>query len=197
MEHIAGGRRSGRGRPRLPPWSERELREFRARVHKLMEMVSYSPEELDYVLGYSPRGRMTRQILRGRQPSRPYAEKFGRLEAEPPPPKPEWVPQAPKVLTGEAIPVFMVETGRRVCLECAALEAEGEQVRQLHFFPGHPRQVVHSRCRKAWRRRRRWFRGCKELGCFYLTILDGSQVPICESQDGCDLRRKGWQEGDR
>jgi hypothetical protein len=77
-----------------------------------MEMVSYSPEELDYVLGYSARGRMTRQILRGRQPSRPYAEKFGRLEAEPPPPKPEWLPQAPKVLTGEAIPAFMVETGR-------------------------------------------------------------------------------------
>jgi hypothetical protein len=112
MEDMVVGRRSRGGRSRLPPWSERELREFRARIQQLMEMVSYSPEELDYVLGYSARGRMTRQILRGRQPSRPYAEKFGRLEAEPPPPKPEWLPQAPKVLTGEAIPAFMVETGR-------------------------------------------------------------------------------------
>ena len=154
MEHMVGGRSSG-GRPRLPPWSERELREFRARVHKLMEMVSYSPEELDYALGYSPLGRMTRQILRGRQPSGPYVEKFGRLEEEPPPPKPQWLPRAPKVLTGEAIPAFMVETGRRECLECLALQAEGEEVRQLHFFPGHPRQVVHRHCRKAWRRRRR------------------------------------------
>jgi hypothetical protein len=197
MEHMAGGRRSSGGRPRLRPWSERELREFRARVQKLIEMVSYSPEELDCVLGYSPLGRMTRQILRGRQPSRPYAEKFGRLEAEPPPPKPEWVPQAAKVLTGEAIPAFMVETERRECLECVALQAEGEEVRQLHFFPGHPRHVVHARCRNAWRRRRRWFRKCKELGCVYLKMLNGVGVPICESHDGCDLRGKGWHEDDR
>jgi hypothetical protein len=160
----------------------------------LMEMVSYSPEELDYVLGYSPRGRMTRQILRGRQPSRPYAEKFGRLEAEPPPPKPEWLPQAPKVLTGEAIPAFMVETRRRECLECVALQAEGKEVKQLHFFPGHPRQVVHRRCRKDWRRRRRWFRRCEELGCPYLTIVSENGLPTCASRDGCGLRRNPWHE---
>ena len=197
VEQIAGKWRSSGGRPRLPPWSERELREFRARIHKLMEMVSYSPEELDYVLGYSPRGRMTRQILIGRQPSRPYAEKLGRLEAAPPPPRPEWLPRAPKVLTGEAIPAFMVETRRRECLECVALQAEGEEVKQPHFFPGHPRQVVHARCRNTWRRRRRWFRKCKELGCVYVEILEGSRVPICESHDGCGLRRRGWHEGER
>ena len=193
MENMAGRRSSG-GRPRLPPWSECELREFRARIQKLMEMVSYSPEELDYVLGYSPRGRMTRQILRGRQPSRPYAEKFGRLEAEPPPPKPEWLPQAPKVLTGEAIPAFMVETERRECLECLALQADRQEVSQLHFFPGHPRQVVHSRCQTAWRRRRRWFRRCEELECEYLAILEGGRVPVCGSDEGCHLRRKPWHD---
>ena len=193
VEHIAGKRRSSGGRPRLPPWSERELREFRARIHKLTEMVAYSPEELDYVLGYSPRGRMTRQILGGRQPSRPYAVKFGRLEAEPPPPKPEWLPQAPKVLTGEAIPAFMVETERRECLECVALQAEGEEVNQLHFFPGHPRQVVHRHCRKAWRRRRRWFRRCEELGCPYMMTLSEGLVPMCESWERCGLRRKPWR----
>lgn len=197
VEQMPEGRRSSGGRPRVAPWSECELRAFRARIHGLLEMVSYSPEELDYVLGYSPRGRMTRQILRGRQPSRPYTEKFGRLEAEPPPPKPEWLPHAPKVLTGEAIPAFMVETRRRECLECMALQAEGEEVNQLHFFPGHPRQVVHRHCRRAWQRRRRWFGRCKALGCVYLTMLEGSEVPICESHDGCDLMRKGWGEGGR
>ena len=162
----------------MPTWSEPELGKFWARVHKLMEMVGYSPEELDYVLGYSPRGRMTRQILRGRQPSRPYAEKFGLLEADPPPPKPEWLPRAPKVLTGEAVPVFMVETERRECLECMALRAEGQDVSQLHFFPGHPGQVVHSRCQTVWWMRRRWFRRCEELECEYLAILEGGRVPV-------------------
>jgi hypothetical protein len=175
-------------------WSECELREFRARVLRFVEMLSYSPEELDYVLGYSPVGRMTRQILTGRQPSRPYAEKFGRLEEEPPPPKPQWLPRAPKVLTGEAIPVFMVETQRKECLECVAVQAEGKEEVAPHFFPGHPRQVVHSRCRDAWRKRRRWFRRCKELGCRYLTILGEKGTPICESQNHCGLRRKPWHE---
>lgn len=178
----------------MPPWSERELREFRVRILKLIAMVSYSPEEMDYVLGYSPRGRMTRQILRGRQPSRTYAEKFRRLEAEPPPPKPEWLPRAPKILTGEAIPLFMVETERRECPECVAVQAEGEEVKQLHFFPGHPRQVVHRHCRKARRRRRRWFRRCGELDCPYLAILSENGLPICESRDGCGLRRNPWHE---
>lgn len=123
-----------------------------------METLRYSPEELDVALGYSPRGCMTRQILTGRPPSGPYEKEFGKLEADPAPAKPEWIPRAPKILSGEAVPAFMVETGRRECLECLALQAEGREVKHLHFFPGHPRQVVHSRCRKAWRRRRRWFR---------------------------------------
>jgi hypothetical protein len=196
VKHIGGSSRGIRGRPPAPRWSECELREFRARIDELMEMVRYSPEELDYVLKYSPLGRMTRQILGGRRPSRPYVEKFGRLEAEPPPPKPQWLPRAPKVLTGEAIPAFMVETERRECLACVALQAEGEEVKQVHFFPGHPRQVVHTRCRTAWRRRRRWFRKCKELRCAHLTMLEGSQIPVCESEDVCHLRRRGWAESD-
>ncbi len=56
---------------------------------------------------------------------------------------------------------------------------------------------MYARCRSAWRGRRRWCRRCEELDCFDLTILEGSQVPICESHNGCDLRRKGWHEGDR
>ncbi len=108
---VGTATKKGWGQPRVSPWSERELREFRGRILDLVERVSYNPEELGYTLGQSPRGRKTRQILRGREPSRPYAEKFGQLEANPPPPKPEWLPPAPESLTGEAIPLFMVETG--------------------------------------------------------------------------------------
>jgi hypothetical protein len=194
MGEAASERRHTKERPRQASWSESELHEFQERIRELLEMLRYSPEDLDFALGYSPQGCFTRQILRGRQPSRPYAEKLGRLERDPPPPKPEWVPRAPKVLTGEAIPAFMVETGRRECLECLALQAEGKEAKQPYFFPGHPRQVVHTRCRIAWRRRRRWFRRCEELGCPYLMILEGSRVPVCESEDGCQFRRKDWHQ---
>jgi hypothetical protein len=124
------------GRPRVSPCSERELHAFRGRIEELLGTVSYSPEELDYALGYSPRGRMTRQLPGGRQPSRPYAEKLGRLERNPPSPKPTWTRRAPKILAGEAIPVFMLETEQRRCLECMAVQPEGGDVDQPHFFAG-------------------------------------------------------------
>jgi len=190
MGEAGGRRRNTRGRPRQAPWSERELCEFQSGIRRLLETLGYSPEELDVALGYSPRGCMTRQILRGRPPSGPYAEKLRRLEADPPPSKPEWVPRAPKILTGEGLPAFMAEAGPRECVGCLALQAEGEEVEQLHFFAGHPRHKVHSRCRDAWWRRRRWFRTCAELECPYLTILLGDRLPICESRDGWGLRRK-------
>ena len=182
----------GSGRPRLRLWSEGELQDFRSRALNLLEMIRYSPEELDSALGYSPLGRMTRQILRGRQPSRPYVEKFGRLEIEPPPPKPQWLPRALKVLTGEAIPVFMVEGERKACLECVALQAEGKEV-DVFFFPSHPSQVVHKQCRKSWRRRRDWFRRCEQLRCRHVVIVEGMRAWTCVQQD-CPLRRKPWHE---
>jgi len=55
-----------------------------------------------------------------------------------------------------------------------------------------PGRVVHGRCQIAWRRRRRWFRRCEDLGCAYLTVLEGGPVSICGSEDGCDLRKKPW-----
>jgi hypothetical protein len=198
-----------RGRLRVRRWSEEELRVFRERLAALLDGIRYSPEELDYTMDYSPQGRMTRQILRGRQPSRPYVEKFGRLEGEPPPPKPEWLPRAPKVLTGEAIPASIVEGGRQTCLECLAREREGEEV-DVAFYPAHPSQVVHRQCRRAWRRRRDWFRRCEELGCPHVvrigttrartcrsTIVVDSKGPARFSGDGCTLRRKRWGEEGR
>jgi len=174
------------GRPRVQPWSEGALEQFRKRLRALLSAVRYSPEELDFAMDYSVQGRMTRQILRGRQPSRPYVKKFSRLEAEPPPPKPQWLPRAPKVLTGEAIPASMVEGERKACLECAARALEGQDVDEF-FFPRHPNQVVHRQCRKAWRRRRDWFRRCEELGCDH----GGSRARTCH-QEACSLRRTAW-----
>lgn len=196
MGETESERRHSKERPRQTSWGESEVEEFGERIRSLLEILGYGPEDLDLALGYSPRGCLTRQILRGRQPSRPYAEKPGKLEADPAPPKPGWLPPAAKVLTGEARPAFMVETGRRECVECLSLQAEGEEVDQVHFFAGHPWQVVHTRCRKSWRRRRRWFRVCERPDCSYLTIWKGSGVPICESQDRWGLSRKGWNEAD-
>ena len=176
------------GRPRVRPWSLWALGDFRERILILLRTVRYSPEELDYVMDYSIQGRMTRQILRGRQPSRPYAEKFAQLEEEPPPAKPQWLPRAPKVLTGEAIPAFMVEAESKACLECVALLAEGHEVDEF-FFPRHPSQVVHRQCRRAWRRRRDWFRRCAQLGCGHMIAIGASRT--CR-QEACSLRRMVW-----
>jgi len=198
---------TGHGRARVRLWSEEELRRFRNRIIALLNEVRYSPEELDYTMDYSPLGRMTRQILTGRQPSRPYVEKFHKLEAQPPPPKPEWLPRPPKVLTGETIPAVMIEGKRTACLECLARREENEEVDEF-FFPRHPSQVVHRQCRKTWRRRRDWFRRCEQLGCEWVMSVNGTRAKTCGrwsiivdwrgptrlSGEGCTLRRKGWRE---
>ncbi len=191
---MGGRRRNSRGRPRQAPWWEREVCECQSGIRRLLATLRYSPEELDVALGYSRWGCMTRQILRGRPPSQPCAEKLGRLEVDRPPCRREWLPRAPKILTGEVLPAFMAEAGPREGVGCLALQAEGEEVEQLHFFAGHPRHKVHSRCRDAWWRRRRWFGRCEQLGCLHLTLLNGGRVPFRQSQKECDFRMKGWDD---
>jgi hypothetical protein len=208
LSHVVAKRASGHGgRPKSRKWAGYEICGFQLRVQKLLEGLRYSPEELDFALDYSPQGRMTRQILLGRQPSAPYVEKFEAIEADPPEAKPKWLPSALAVLTGETVPMSMVESEPRACLECLARRAEGADVDEF-FFPRHPSQVVHRQCRRAWRRRRDWFRRCEGLDCPHLVRIDGTRAMSCGhgvvvdwqgptrfSGEGCALRRKPWLQG--
>jgi len=205
---MAGITRKRRGRPRVRRWSEGEIRRFQQALRRFRLSLNYTPQDLENALGYRSKGYLVR-MLEGefnilRQPSRRFLERLQAFQAMNPTPKKPWQARIEPVVRGKAVPVDRIDASPRQCLECLAQIAEGRISSQPEwwwpfpstawFWPHHPQALNCRRHREEARRRRRWFRRCRQLNCAYLVEIraqDGAVTFSC-SADFCTLRRKKW-----
>jgi len=136
-----------------------------------------------------------------RQPSERFLARLAAFKATSPSPRPPWNPHVPALLTEKAVPASKVLAHPRQCLECLAKAAEGRKREEdAWFFSDHPSRRVHPGCLRDWRRRKRWFRRCQELGCTKMVPvakLISSPQERLESiytcfETSCPLRRWPW-----
>ena len=205
---MAGITRKRRGRPRVRRWSKEEIRRFQQALRRFRTGLNYTPQDLENALGYRSKGKLVR-MLEGefnivRQPSRRFLERLKAFQAMNPTPKKPWQARIEPVVRGKAVPVDRIDSTPRQCLECLAQIAEGRRSGKPEwwwpfpstawFWPHHPQALNCRRHKEEARRRRRWFRRCRKLGCPHVVEIrasDGATTFSCGA-DSCSLRRKKW-----
>ncbi|MBU1746107.1 MAG: hypothetical protein KKA73_00325 [Chloroflexi bacterium] len=194
---------NGHQHARQPRLTQAELQQFQGEIRDLLQQLRWEDQDMDLALGYEKsRGQWTRQIIRGRHPSRQYRQRFAVLyeqfQAGQIAPKPPWAPlivyqphrNMPRYLT---VPLARLTGELRQCTECAAQFAEGRLKDEVdtYWFFGHPRTHICPAHQAAWRRRRDWFRQCQAVGCWHIQDLPTGGHSCAQTR--CTQRRRPWR----
>lgn len=191
-----------RGRPRTKNWTPEEIEGFQQALANWLVATGRTPEELEAQLGYQSDGVYVRLMMGELQEKdRPPSEEFlHRLEEQ----GFEWNGKAPVAVHLSAahgvyaladLPEGTIVVGEpQQCPECLAEHLEGKRpLARTYYVFSHPMaRYCPAGHRRAWYRRKRWFKRCRELDCPWVQSLDGIDAYTCGLEDTCPKRRGTW-----